>query len=227
MGNDVHKIGWAVSTTPLRFNPETNYFDKCVGHTHLHNDIYKEGMASAKNRAIKYLYEKGCKYFVLMDDDTRILNEDFGGFLVDVCEATGIQQISYPDHHSEILEQKKIGGYDFTHYRHGCGAMIFITREVVDKVGFLNTNYKNIWGWAHVAYSYRIYKAGLMPNCRGWRTTPDKIRDYFWCADIDGKRIEQNFDEDQKQAMMRVGKAEYYRELRGGIYKPFSERLNR
>lgn len=226
MDINVCKIGYSVSTTPKRFDSERDYFNNCEGITYLHNDKYKEGMASAKNRALKYLYDRGCKYFILMDDDTKVLDKDFGRYLIDVCERTGIQQITYPDHKSETILRKNIHGIDFTQHRHGAGCLLFITRQVVEKVGFLSTKYDNIWGWAHVAYSQRIFRAGFMPNCKGWRTTPDKLKDLFWSDDIDGERIEQNFNEDEKAVMMRQGKAEFYRELRGNIYYPFSERLN-
>ena len=218
------KIGYSISTTPKRFNPERDYFEMCDGPCYLHIDQTGVGMATAKNRAIKLLYDEGCNYIILMDDDTKILRPDFGKFLVKVHKETNLHHLTYPGVGAKTTISKKYLTTIINQSNKGSGVMLFITRKVVEKVGFLNVNYPNIWGHAHIGWSIRILKAGLMPGYKNWRLSPEGIRDYFYSEDVDGCSEVQNFTKAQKDEAMRENIKEFNREKTGRLFYEYQER---
>lgn len=219
------KIGFAITTTPKRFNPERDYFEMCPKDSvcHLHNDVKGIGMATAKNRGIKFLYDAGCDYMILMDDDTRILNKYFAEFLVRAHLDSGIHHFIYPFKNSKVVKTERMNGSFIQHWNHGAGVLLFITREVVEKVGYLNMNYPAKWGHIHIGYSRRILRSGLMPGCTDWRVSVAGIKDYFWSADIDGIPEVQNYTAAEQKKQGQMNMPSLIAEDKGPIYQPFNE----
>lgn len=222
------KIGFAITTTPKRYDPERDYFELCPKDSvcYLHNDVKGLGMATSKNRCIKFLYDAGCDYMILMDDDTKILRPDFGRFLVDVHKETGLHHLTYPGVGAKTVLSKKYLTTTINQSDKGSGVMLFVTREVVEKVGFLNVNYPSIWGHAHIGWSIRILKSGLMPGYKNWRLWPEGIRDYFYSEDVDGNNEVQNFSKAQKDKAMKLNLKEFNRERIGRLYYEYQERYD-
>lgn len=221
------KIGFAITTTPKRYNPERDYFELCPKDSicYLHNDVKYIGMATAKNRCIKFLYDAGCDYMILMDDDTKVLKEGFSEFLIKAHDISGIHHFSVQAKGAKKLITKKFGQFNISQYNHGAGVMLFITREVVNKVGYLNVDYPGKWGHSHIGWSIRILKSGLMPGFKGWRVSVDGWEDYFFSEDIQGDEPIQNYTKDQKNKFMQLNVTEHNRENKSRqIYYPFMER---
>lgn len=190
---------------------------------YLHNDVKGLGMATAKNRCIKFLYDAGCDYMILMDDDTGILKPGLGYFLVNAFEVSGIHHFIYPFKNSKILSTSIFNGTVLEHWNHGAGVLFFITREVVEKVGYLSTNYPAKWGHIHIGWSRRIHRSGLMPGCKDWRVSVKGIKDYFYSDDIDGIPQVQNFSQAEQSKMGKLNMPSLVAEDKEPIYKPFSE----
>lgn len=220
------KIGYAITTTPARYDRDRDYFQMCEKDSVcvLHNDFKEEGMATAKNRCIKYLYDAGCDYFVLMDDDTRILKEGFGPFLVGAHVYSGIHHFTIPGNGAKVIDRKEYLGFGVKQWSKGAGVMLFATREAIGKVGYMNVNYPSKWGHAHIGWSIRILKSGLMEPFKGWRLSVDGWEEYFYSEDIQGGEPVKNYTEKQKSRAMKINSAEHRRENRGPIYYPYAER---
>ena len=53
------------------------------------------GVGKSKNKALKYLYEKGCDYIFLIEDDTVVLDNNVFDQYINTSKETGIQHFNY------------------------------------------------------------------------------------------------------------------------------------
>lgn len=227
------KVGYAIKTTPKRYDLARNYFENVPEGSvcYLHNDVAGLGGPSATNICIKELYDAGCDYLVLMDDDTRILRSDFADLLIRTHQVTGIHHFTLPGSSTVVLK-KQFGDLTLIQSQRGSGVMLFVTRKAVETVGYLNTAYPGKWGHSHIGWSIRMLRAGLIPGFKNWRVSIEGMEKYFWSDDIHGKGadlngapVAQNYSEAEKAEFMRMNLAEHNRENRSGkLYYPFSVR---
>ncbi len=150
------RIGIGVTTTPNRKEYVENwlyYFEKVKPtnyHLHIHEDVHYKGVAFSKNQNLKTLQD--CDYIFLFDDDCYPTQEGWADYF-----------INSKQHHLLFLNKthNKILIKDDLEVFNDCGGVfIFLTKEVLNKVGYMNPNYGQ-YGFEHAGYSNRIYKAGL------------------------------------------------------------------
>lgn len=151
------------------------------------------GVGKSKNRALKHLYDKGCDYIFLIEDDMLIKDADVFDKYIAAYKKSGIhhfnygpgspfnrkQNIEFDLHNRHLLDQhsdpnpKMIidygDGVKIALYEHTVAMFSFFTREVIEKVGYIDEEYYN--AWEHVDHTYRIIKAGYHPP-------------FWWFADI-------------------------------------------
>ena len=151
------------------------------------------GVGKSKNKALKYLYDKGCDYLFLIEDDMIIKRPDVFDTYIAAYKASGIhhfnygpgspfnrkQNIEFDLHNRHLLDQhsepnpKLIVEYTsdvkVALYEHTVAMFSFFTRAAIDKVGYIDEDYYN--AWEHVDHTYRIIKAGMHPP-------------FWWFADI-------------------------------------------
>ena len=151
------------------------------------------GVGVSKNRALKYLFDKGCDYIFLLEDDMLIKRDDVFEAYINAYKQSGIHHFNYGPgspfnrkqtiqnfdlHNRHLLEQhsdpnpKMIVDYKevkIALYEHTVAMFSFFTREVIEKVGYIDEEYYN--AWEHVDHTYRIIKAGYHPP-------------FWWFADI-------------------------------------------
>jgi len=139
----------------------------------------KEGVAKAKNYALRNLIAKDCEHIFIMEDDIEITNQSIFLKYVGASEATGIKHFNYglhgnhnstPDGRSTIRKTVKYpDGTEIDLYPNLLGAFSYYHRSVLDKIGLLDEHFYN--ALEHVDHTYQ---AGL----NGF-TTP-----FRWFADI-------------------------------------------
>lgn len=151
------------------------------------------GVGKSKNKAMKHLYEKGCDYIFIIEDDMLIKDKDVFEKYIQAYKKSGIhhfnygpgspfnrkQDIAFDLHNRHLLNQhsdpnpKLIIDYGdsikIALYEHTVAMFSFFTREVLDKVGYIDEEFYN--AWEHVDHTYRIIKAGYHPP-------------FWWFADI-------------------------------------------
>jgi GT2 family glycosyltransferase len=137
------------------------------------------GIAKAKNECIRSL-RRCSNYIFLFDDDVFPVKYGWADLYIDTAEKNGI-------HHMMHLEQRgilqKIGEKNgIEEYNNCAGCMLFITKEVVDKVGGFNKNF-GIYGYEHVLYTDRIHRSGLN-NGFGKYITPCFSGDFIYSVDL-------------------------------------------
>ena len=152
------KIGLAVTTTPNRknvFQEWYNHYAKFCPELRLyiHNDIDYQGVGYSKNKCLNALYEAGCDYFFLFDDDCFIKHPGFFKFYIH----------SKLEHAAYTFNRKLISkGSIYNEYEDPNGCMLFFTRKCVEVAGGWSREFKG-YGYEHSELSARIFNLGLTP----------------------------------------------------------------
>ena len=191
------KIGIGITTVPRRnIIGITNWSDYLPKEapTFVFRDIMYEGVAVMKNKCLNYLYKSGCTDIFLFDDDCYPISKDWWKPYVEHKEPHLMYQFKLPgkpkSDMQELYRDDKTVAYSHTR-----GAMIYVTREVLDTVGGFDTRYYN--GFEHPDYTNRIHNAGLTTYRAMDVPNSDKL---FYCLDQDGK-VESSIAEDREQYM--------------------------
>ena len=149
-------IGIGVTTTPNRkeyVDRWLHYFEKHKPknyHLHIHEDVNYKGVAYSKNQNLYTL--RDCDFIFLFDDDCYPFENNWAEYFIN----SGYNHLLYlePSHNLKA----KINDLEIYH---DCGGVfIYLTKEVLNKVGYFNSEYGQ-YGFEHAGYSNRIYKAGL------------------------------------------------------------------
>jgi glycosyltransferase involved in cell wall biosynthesis len=152
------------------------------------------GVAKSKNKAMKHLFDKGCDYIFIIEDDMLIKDKSIFEQYVSAHHVSGIHHFNYgpgspfnrkqviqnPDlHNRHLLDEntdpnpKLIVDYKtckIALYEHTVAMFSFFTRTLLDQgLGYMPTDYDNCW--EHVCSTYSIIKAGYHPP-------------FWWFADL-------------------------------------------
>jgi GT2 family glycosyltransferase len=168
----------------IHSHPEVNYVKHTDGRI---------GVGKAKNMAIKFLFEKDCDYIFIIEDDMLIKDQSVFKQYIEASKVSGIQHFNYGPgspfnrkqvikdfdlHNRHLLDQntepapKLILDYKtckIALYEHTVAMFSFFTKEVIEKVGYIDEQFYN--AWEHVDHTYCIIKAGYHPP-------------FWWFADL-------------------------------------------
>jgi len=144
----------------------------------------KEGVAVAKNKALRYLMDCECEHIFLMEDDIIIKDNNVFNAYIKASNETGIKHfnfglhgnhnldhlgrpviqttINYPNKIRISLFSNVLGAFSYYHY------------DVIDKCGYMDEYFYN--ALEHVDHTYQIIKAGYHPPFR-------------WFADIENSTL--------------------------------------
>lgn len=112
-----------------------------------------KGIAYGKNMCLYNL--RDCDHIFLFDDDCFPIAEGWIDYFINSgynhsCYMTPAYQISFT-------------GEKHTSYQMSSGVFIYLTKAVLEKVGYFNPKYGR-YGYEHAGYSHRIFEAGLTPS---------------------------------------------------------------
>lgn len=142
-------------------------------------------VSADKNKLIKKCYDAGCDYLFIFDDDCFPIKQGWEQFFIDGCLKTGIQHFVLCNPVNALYQS---GNEDVSCYLTGTGCMLFLTRKVVETVGYINPAYGK-YGYEHVAYSHRIRMAGLTP---AWYVSLNGWEEYIYAWDLDQAGAEKH-----------------------------------
>lgn len=144
---------------------------------HVNIDIEKKGIAQAKNNCLEKLFvEHDCSHVFLFDDDCFPIVNDWNLPFVN----STYKHLSYLNQrHKPFFNDGEAS------YYHDCGGvMIYLTKDVFNKVGYFNNKY-NGYGFEHSGYSKRVARAGLIPHAFIGLNCANKL---FHAFDYDGEK---------------------------------------
>lgn len=166
---------------------------------HIANDTKeRKGVAFRSTECLRELYEAGCEYFFLFNDDCFVQKSGWCDFFIDHLKVSGQNHFIYThdcpgnklikktpvtfSYSAGISSVSQIGQYENAH-----GCLMVMTRKAVEKVGGFNPNF-GIYGFEHADYSNRIFNAGL--NSMGAYLCPAGASEYIYSCDLDFTRPE-------------------------------------
>lgn len=148
----------------------------------------RRGVAYRKNECLKVL--QGCDYIFLFDDDCFPIKKGWMDFFIDAYKASGNHHFLYlketstikkiHEHTAVDLQTQK--GFTINEFNNCGGCFMFLTKEVIEKVGGFNHDY-GIYGFEHAGYTNRIHQAGLTPM--GMYLCPQGAGEYIYAMDYD------------------------------------------
>lgn len=137
------------------------------------------GIARSKNDVFKYLMSKNCEHIFVLEDDIMIKNNEIFEKYIKASENSGIKHFNYAFHGPWNINEKGNAKFRFLR-QYGIdsniiftgmltGALSYYRKEVLEKIGGMDTTYKNVL--EHVDHTYKIIKAGFHPP-------------FYWFADV-------------------------------------------
>lgn len=142
-------------------------------HAHVIQHDTNKSVGQAKNTALKYLMDAGCEHIFLMEDDILIRDESVFEEYIKHSLISGIKHLNFALHGPRnrkpgsiepniVTEVKYSDDVSISFYTNCVGAFSYYQRGVIDKVGYIDTFYKNAWD--HVDHTLQIIKKGLHPS---------------------------------------------------------------
>ena len=139
------------------------------------------GIARNKNRGLKFfMQETDARFVVLWDDDvefvgpgieTQLLKAEYAhitGYLGDIRDADGnMQHIPFGATGNPFFVTFPVAGEtDYLCFCAGSqGVMLFCVREVIERVGYFDVDWKGYYGFEHSIWSNRINRGfGICPD---------------------------------------------------------------
>ena len=163
-------VGIAISTTERRkahwHRLLDNYDENAPEEALLKINVDKElkGVAHSKNKSLRNLYDAGCEYFFLFDDDVWLKRKGFFHWVYRVHKASGIHHFCYMNPAKQkVVESYKIGNHTINRHEGLSGCFLFLTRDVLDKVGGYDLDFEG-YGYNHIEYTSRINVAYGRPH---------------------------------------------------------------
>lgn len=133
----------------------------------------RKGVAHRTNEILNHF--KDCDHIFIFNDDCFPIKKGWEKVYIE----TGLNHLLYFRETVDIEKMKTESGVDYFTNCGGC--LMYITKEVIEKVGYLNKDY-GLYGYEHAGYSMRIHKAGLIPHPY---MVPSNAGEYIYSLDYD------------------------------------------
>jgi GT2 family glycosyltransferase len=147
----------------------------------IRNNIENLGVAKSKNKALKFLMEKGCEHMFLIEDDMFIKDDTVFEKYINASKVSGIQHLIFgyhgPANKNGIskgkpcprLVVKYSDDVSIALNQHCVGAFCYFSKKSLKECGLIDEKFKNAFD--HVSHSYELALKGF--------STP-----YWWWADL-------------------------------------------
>lgn len=185
---------------------------------HIANDSKeRKGVAYRSNECLRELYNAGCDYIFLFNDDCAPIKQGWCEFFIEASRASGQHHFMYlketpgvkrisdrvffevnKENPTYSVWGKMVEFVSINTYSACNGVMMFLTREVIEKVGGFSPNF-GLYGFEHANYTNRIHRAGLTPL--GAYSCPAGASEYIYSLDLDNSRPELHKQLKHKSSM--------------------------
>ena len=183
-------------------------------------DHNKVGPASGRNECIKHLYNKGCDYIFLFDDDCFPTRHGWEDYFINNANNHNIHFLGLPEIFTGKL-QSVSDDKELCYWDGIVGCFNFQTRHFIDVVGYYNTAY-NRYGYEDAGRNYRAVCAGLTGTVGHY---PSLLRasSYIHSEDVYGENPTPNISHEDKMKYIEENRKFYTEEIQSGqIFYPYS-----
>jgi glycosyltransferase involved in cell wall biosynthesis len=164
-------------------------------------DANRKGIALRKNECLENL--KHCDYIFLFDDDCYPIQSGWEDFFIKAHKASGYHHFCYLTKNLHIEKNYYFcGDYTIKSYAQCGGVFMFITKEVLNKVGGFYNGYK-FYGFEHLGYTLRIFFAKLIPEMY---LSVDGAENYLFAHDYQEENFQSTMDKETKLALSEENK---------------------
>lgn len=181
------KIGIGVITVQNReIHPNILNLISQPTQFYIFTDHERKGPGFGRNECIKNLYDSGCDYIFMFDDDTYPVKKGWEDHIIRAATDNDIHCFGYPNSNAAVVNAalsnklRTVNGVDYWQWSTGC--FKFITRRFVEEVGYFNNEY-HTYGFEDVGYLYRARASRLCGPGDG-DPAPVNLSDYIFSSDI-------------------------------------------
>jgi len=134
------------------------------------------GAAKARNDGLDFLYNRGCKFLFILEDDLIIKSSDIFEKYVEAHKITGLSYFCFasnawgngpPFHRTPRFSAEYIAGFFINFYQHSCNECTFRTREIYEKTG------KYLESMQYCFDIENYYRISLLSNGHSFWNSPD------------------------------------------------------
>lgn len=226
------KIGVGIITVQKReLHPNMLNLISQPTQFYVFTDHERKGPGFGRNECIKNLYDSGCDYIFMFDDDTFPIKKGWEDLVIQAATNNDLHCFGYPNSsvtvHNALASNKlrTVNGVDYWQWNTGC--FKFITRRFVEEVGYFNSNY-HTYGYEDIGYLNRARASGLCgPGDAD--PAPVDLTDYIFSSDIfadasSGFDGYANMSREEKDDAINANRATFLEEVYGGkIYYPYDQ----
>lgn len=202
------KIGVGVITVGLR--PLKDYKLSADSELFVFHDKEMKGPAYARNQCLRHLYDQGCDYIFLFDDDTYPTMDNWEEYFIDQASEFGVNYMAIPEYFKTGFK----GSFgEMVLWDGACGCFIYQTRFCLEIIGGYNNEYVK-YGLEDAARSKRALKAGMTGD-PDYFYFPLRGIAYIYSEDIYGVTAIQNLTMEEKLSYVRKNQRTYEKEING------------
>lgn len=190
------------SNKPVRIGGNFYRFDENVG------------IAKAKNKCLELAYNAGAEHIFLFDSDCYPISQGWEKDYINSGDNHLMYQFKLPGKpQSDMRELERDD--KLISYSHTRGAMIYVTKKVLETVGGFDEEYGTFF--EHPDYTNRIHNAGMTKYRAADVIGSDKL---FYCLDQDGA-VESSISDEVKKANWRKNYLLYCKNKKSKEFKEY------
>ncbi len=210
------KIGVGVITMGVRAlkdyktGPDTYFY--------VHTDTERKGVSHARNSCLKHMYDEGCDYMFVFDDDNYPTMYGWENYFVTQAQESDMHFFVLP----EAFKDKFLGSRgEIGFWSGGLCQFALYTRKLLEEVGYFNNSYDR-YGYEDAGYMHRVWNSGINGPLTSGHPSPIRVLAYIHSEDVYGENPESNISHEDKQVYIKKNYPIYQEEIRSGrTYYPY------
>lgn len=189
------KIGVGMVTRGVReIPPQLRAYTAAETQIHIHLDADRRGAAHGRNACLRALYDAGCDYVFLFDDDCYPTMPGWEQYFIE-------QHLSRPTLHffglPEVFKSRLASTEgEIVFWREIIGCFSFQTRHFLDTVGGYDAGYAR-YGYEDVGRNQRALRSGLLGGT-GAYPSPMRAPAYIHSQDVFAEHPAPNLSDAEK-----------------------------
>ncbi len=212
------KIGVGVITMGVRALKD--YKLSSDSYFHVHVDQERKGVSHARNVCLKHLYDEGCDYIFVFDDDCAPIKQGWEDYFVKQAKLSDKNFFILPEAFKDDIAY--LDG-EIAYWRGGLCQFALYTRKCIEIVGYYNEAYDR-YGYEDAGYMHRVWHSGINGEKREGHPSPIRVLAYIHSEDVYGENPQANISQEDKLCYIKNNYPLYQKEINSGqIYYPFNQ----